>query len=211
MPPLSPRKAVLVEPPDNPSTRYTPERLLKWGQERAEAFIKANGLPPMQVFPTDKKDWVVGPCAYWRDSSCFICVEHCARPASGENDRRNWNWPGSVTDRTPYGVICHELGHHTDFHSSPQKDRGTYWGNASKEVFKASGEKAITSYEADDPHEWYAEMMRLFITNHALLYAIRPKTWDILCDMWKPVSDNDWETALGPDCPQRVLSIQEKR
>lgn len=205
MPPLSPRKTA-APMPDNPSTRYLPERLLKWGKERAEAFIKANGLPPMRVFSVDRKDWVVGACAYWRDNCCFICVDHCAKPAT-EGSPRAWSWPGAKIDRTPYGVICHELGHHCDVNAGLAQ-KGPYWGQYSQDVFDQSGEKGISGYEPDNPIEWFAEMMRLFITNHALLYWIRPKTWDLLSQRWKPVSDNDWETALGPDCPNRILKGQ---
>lgn len=42
-----------------------------------------------------------------------------------------------------------------------------------------SGELPITSY-APNPAEWFAEIFRLFVTNHGLLKQLRPKTYNIL-------------------------------
>ena len=52
----------------------------------------------------------------------------------------------------------------------------SYFGDYSLKLRRESGERQITSYCPNDA-EWFAEIMRLFITNHALLYTIRPKTW----------------------------------
>lgn len=193
-----------------PPGMYTTANLTTWGIMRADAFCKANRLPPMRVVLVPRAEWHVGACAYWRNSTCYICPELCSRPAAGEADRRNWNWPGAVTDRTPYGVICHELGHHADWHSSDPASRGPYWGMVCQQMLEASGEKAITSY-APNPAEWFAEMFRLFASNHALLYHVRRKTWDLMTARWEPVSDDDWRVALGPGVPDRIVATQLKR
>jgi hypothetical protein len=88
---------------------------------------------------------------------------------------------------------------------------GSYYGGYSVNVRRRSGEKRLTSYCPND-EEWFAEMFRLFVTNHALLHEIRPKTWDILIDDgWIPVSDSDWECALGRGCPDRIMRAAAKR
>jgi hypothetical protein len=205
--PRTPPPAVI---PDNPSTRYTPERLFKWGVQRADAFCLANGIRRMETKLYIKEEWLFSHvCAYWRDWTCHICLPHCGRPARGENDRRAWSWPGATTDRTPYGVVCHELGHHCDVLASTE--RGPYYGEYSQSVFTRAKEKAISGYEPNNPAEWFAEMFRLFVTNHALLLRIRPRTWEILMERWTPVSDHDWRVALGPDCPARIIKAQEKK
>jgi hypothetical protein len=193
----------------NPVTQYTPANLLNWGKMRAAAFCQANKLPSMQVVEVQPDDWHFDVCAYWRNSTCTICLKHCGRPA-GDRDTRNWSWPGAVTDRTPYGVVCHELGHHVDWHCSPAKTRGPYHGMICQKIMEQSGEKAITSY-CPNPAEWFAEMMRVFVTNHALLHAVRPKTWGLLADRWEPVSDVCWLKALGPGVPDRIIATQMKR
>lgn len=209
MPVPLPRTAPAVIP-DNPSTRYLPERLLKWGIERADAFCKANNVRRMEVVEHAKGEWHYRVCGYWRDWTCHICLPHCA-PVAKEGSPRQWSWPGGKIDRTPYGVVCHELGHHCDMLASPQNSRAAYHGGYSQEVFDRAKEKAISGYEPDNPVEWFAEMFRLFVTNHALLFHIRRRTWDILTERWRPVSDSDWVTALGPDCPGRILRSLEKR
>ena len=190
--------------------RMTPENLLAWGVMRADTFCKANDLPQMKVIQIEPKDWRVHACAYWRGGICKIQVNQCARPASGEHDRRNWNWPGSVTDRTPYGVVAHELGHHADWYKSPPNTRGRYSGSLSRSVFNQSGENPLTSYSPTH-EEWFAEMMRLFITNHALLHLIRPRTWGLLNQWFEPVSDLDWVKAMGPGVPARILETAVRR
>lgn len=190
---------------------YTPERLLKWGKMRADAFCKANGLPHMAITPVDPEGWHFDACAYWRASTCTICLRYCGRPAS-EAQTRNWSWPGAVTDRTPYGVVCHELGHHADYWTGRAGGYpvGKYFSAYGESVRKATREKPITSYCPNDA-EWFAEMFRLFVTNHALLFHVRPKTWGVLMERFVPVSDDDWQVCLGKGCPTRVLQRQLKR
>ena len=192
-------------------TLFTMERLLRWGEERSIAFCAANDIPQMRVCMTTRDDWRVGSCAYWRAGVAHVCVPACARWAGVERSR-NWNWPGAVTDRTPYGVVCHELGHHVDHYVSTRNGlrTGKYYGDYSASVYAQSGERAITSYCPNDA-EWFAEMFRLFVTNHALLYHIRPRTWDLLTDRFEPVSSPDWITALGPNVPERIIATQRRR
>ena len=91
---------------------------------RVSEFCWVNKIlvPTVRVVPLD--DWHVDACAYYRSNTesnrkwtkpgIDICLERCASPAT-EHQVRNWNWPGSTTDREPFGVLCHELGHHCDW------------------------------------------------------------------------------------------------
>ncbi len=164
----------------------------------------------MVVVP--RAEWVVSACAFYRPeghphAGIRVCLERCARPAR-EGDARNWNWPGSTTGREPFGVICHELGHHLDWTGS--EVRGRYFGDLSSRVRAASGEPPLTSYCPDDA-EWFAEMARLFVANHALLMIVRPRTWELLLERWAPVSGDDWEAELGDGVPPRVLTTLHRK
>ena len=153
-----------------------------------------------------KFDWVP---AYYRPQYIDICTTKCSFPAAPLRSR-NWNWPGATTDKTPYGVIAHELGHHVDWTVSEVKWR--YYGNFSKDLHAASGEPPITDYEADKFWEWFAECFRLFLTNAALLKLLRPRTYALLRARFEPVScESDWKSNLVGDPPERIVSnLQNK-
>lgn len=187
-------------------TRH-PKTLALLGVRRAELFCNANNVPLPTVNLVEYK-WTIRSCAYYRSNHIELCLPWCGHPCP-EANCANWTWPASVTDREPYGVLCHELAHHCDWTRSDIKSRRTYSGNYSVLIRKASGEKQLTGYVGNDPRdydaEWFAEMMRLFITNHALLKLVRPKTHALLMRDWKPVSSNDYLYELGTNCPARVL------
>lgn len=42
----------------------------------------------------------------------FVNAPHSAAPVQ-KPMMRSWSWPGWKTDRTPVGVVAHEVGHHT--------------------------------------------------------------------------------------------------
>lgn len=200
-----------------PSRPTQAERLYYRGCLRVRQFCKVNGLILPVITRVRKEDWHVSACAYyrpdtekmrkWTKTGINICLEECARPCS-ELQTRNWNWPGSTTDREPYGVVCHELGHHADWSKGVKK--WEYGSEYCEQVMKESGEDAITSY-CPNPAEWFAEIYRLWVTNHALLQYIRPKTWEILRRDWTPVSKDDWKEELGEDCPARVIKALERK
>lgn len=206
----------LPEAPSKPLP-LSPEGLYLRGLERCRLFCEANGLTMPTVTPCPKDGWHFSVCAYyrpetensrqWTSPGINICLPHCARPA-GHEMSRNWSWPGNTTDRTPYGVLCHELAHHCDWVTGAKK--WSYGSEYGETVMRVSGEAPISGYHPN-PAEWFAEMMRVFITNHALLYAVRPRTWDVLVERWRPVSNNDWITELTEDVPERVLRAAQKK
>ena len=175
------------------------------GRRRVEEFCLLNDLLIPSIYRVS--DWYFDACAYYRKCQIKIHLPKCAYPAT-EGQVRNWNWPGSVTDREPYGVLCHELGHHADCMVSDKV--GSYGGDYSVNLMAESGESPITSY-CPNPWEWFAEMFRLFVTNPALLMAIRPRTYQLLIQKFKAIDNPDWIKELGPNVPDRILNNLKKK
>jgi len=185
------------------------QHLYLQGCERVQLFCEVNGLSTPKIAAHEVEDWRVGACAYYRNDTIKICLSACATPCT-ESQSRNWNWPGSTTDREPYGVLCHELGHHCDRVSG--KRQWSYGSEYCQEVMKESREEPITSY-CPNPAEWFAEIFRLFVTNSALLKLLRPKTHAILLRKFKPVSNEDWVAELSTiyEAPPRILLNLKKK
>ena len=117
---------------------------------------------------------------------------------------RQWSYPGHTVDRTPYGVIAHELGHHVDgaHGSAPSREGyGARWRVETRE-------KPLTGYCRDD-NEWFAEMFRLFITNPNLLRLERPKTHALMMDQWSPAETRAWDVVLAS--APRQLELLRRR
>jgi hypothetical protein len=195
----------------DPPSDTSPQGLLARGIRRVTDFCALNGLAIPAVAAVGVGEWHFSACAYYRPTYIKICLPRCARPAVVDQVR-NWNWPGSVIDRTPYGVVCHELGHHADYCASEKKSR--YGGDYSIGLRKGSGEAALTGYCPDD-WEFMAEMFRVFVTNPALLARVRPVTYELLCRRWRPLDyltgPDDWLSVLGPGVPDRVVrSLRNK-
>ena len=167
------------------------KELLEQGKHVAQKFCTLNKLklPNIRVVP--QSEWrFKAACAYYRPTYIAICVEECATLGKAG---RSWSWPGNAVDRTPYGVIQHELGHHVDHKLST--DKGSYFGYYSKNLRKLSGEEPLTGYCPNDA-EWFAEIFRLFVTNSDLLRLIRPKAYAALIKVLNPVVTDPWRTVL---------------
>lgn len=207
-----------------------PHALMRLGVGRAEAFCRLNGLEVPAFRLIRKVDWYFDACAFYRpdesgnrylysslsDSALSakgygvginICLEHCGRPCPVAYSR-NWTWPGSTTDREPYGVILHELGHHVDWTVGDAK--GRYWSNYGTGMAAEADEPAISGY-APNPAEWFAEMFRLFLSNPDLLRILRPRTFALLSKRWKPVETRDWRAAMGTNAPPRVVKANQNK
>ena len=118
-----------------------------------------------------------------------------------------WSYPGYVIDRTPHGVLAHELGHHVDCTLSTKK--GSYGGDFSQQMRVKVNEPKLTNYCPND-WEWFAEMFRLFVTNSDLLRVVRPRTYSALCERFQPVITAGWRDVLR-DAPQRTIEQAAKK
>ena len=167
-------------------------RLFHAGYAVIHQFGIINGLTPspeINVYARSK--WLVGACAYYRQDQIAICLDACAPIGWGG---RALSYPGNISDRTPYGVLAHELGHHYDFYAGSK--RGDYWSEFSASLRVRTREKPITSYAPDDA-EWFAEIFRLFVTNPDLLRIIRPKTFEALLTRLTPLFSDTWQSRLA--------------
>lgn len=186
-------------------TYETKASLLQRGVELMQRFCALNSLsvPPVTTF--EPAAWRVNACAYYRPVEIHICPAKCAAIGFAG---MSWSFPGHSVDRTPYGVIAHELGHHVDMVRSTKRDR--YRGDFSIQLRQLSGhEVPLTSYCPDDG-EWFAEMFRLFVTNPDLLAKLRPRTHALLVERFQPAFDDSWRDRLDGAPDRTVLSIERK-
>jgi hypothetical protein len=201
----------------------TKKDLLEKGQKLVLKFCRKNGLSEPTFHQVVEGDWYFPsvPAFYRPDDKrtkllmtgsdsrmaekgygpgINFCLPKCNSPCSNLGGY-NWSWPGHISDKTPYGVMAHELGHHVDWHTGSVK--GVYYSEYGSELKKAAKEASLTSYNAE-PWEWFAEMFRLFVTNPDLLMRIRPRTYRWIRQDFKPVITDHWKVVLG-DCPGKIL------
>lgn len=151
------------------------QALLERGLETVQAFIKLNKVRPPKI--------VIRPirssCGLYERRAHRINVDPagCARIGRGG---MAWSYPGYKIDRTPFGVLAHELGHAVG--EDPQWRRLT-------------GEAPLTGYCPND-YEWFAEMFRLFVTNPMLLKKLRPATYKLMRTRFEPLHRKHWRVVL---------------
>lgn len=183
------------------------------GLRRVEAFCALNGLVRPAVHAVLRREWSVSACAYYRPDTprtrkwlstpgINLCIELCQVPC-GDAATRNWSWPASAVDREPYGVLAHELGHHVDWLAGERK--GAYYSEVCELVKTEAQEPGLTGYANENPAEWFAEAFRLYVTNHSLLRALRPRTHAALKRRWQALGPDDWLPPLGSNVPERVV------
>jgi hypothetical protein len=180
------------------------EQLFLAGGDLIEKFCSINGLSMPEIQKTAATEWQFGPCAYYRPTYIAICVSKCAVIGTAG---RQWSYPGYTVDRTPYGVLAHELGHHVDREMGVIK--GAYWSNFSKDMRATTREEQITSYCPNDA-EWFAEMFRVFVTNPDMLRILRPRTFDAIHRRFKPVESRAWRDVLQ-GAPDRTIVAAERK
>jgi len=161
--------------------------LLAAGTAHIKRWCGLNDVVMPHIVTYDGNEPTFGTCAYYRNGVINIWPEACA--AVGRAGRM-WSWPGYVVDRTPYGVLAHELAHHVD------KAHGPRGGIRAASWHRETGEAAITTY-APDVNEWFAESCRLYVTNPSLLCRLRPKMYDKLAAEWRMLAEcRDWKQVL---------------
>jgi len=177
--------------------------MLNAGVELLERFCAANDIPA-PILITDREDWPFSVCAFYRSGHIFINLKKCSGIGRGGPA---WSYPGHLVDRTPYGVLQHELGHYVDVRLSEVK--APYYGSHSLKVMVESGEPGVTTY-THNHGEWWAEAFRVFVTNPDLLNRLRPRTFDLIHARLKPVELRSWREVLE-DAPERTMSLCESR
>ena len=197
----------------------TKRLLFERGKAHVASWCALNGVEPPAIVESDDPK-TFDTCAYYRDGVVTICVDACAHVGTVG---RAWSYPGYVVDRTPYGVLCHELGHHVD------EAHGREGGVVSKPSFLAlcAGRveavpgfyykaidrlkdlEPITGYH-DNVLEWFAEAFRLFVTNPHLLKNLRPALYDAMKDRWtRPAEERTWPEVLA-NAPRQTQAALNK-
>lgn len=178
--------------------------LFERGLVTMAAFCARNFIDAPRVEVVPRSAPMFGTCAYYRAGVITICVDRCADVGTVG---RQWSWPGYVVDRTPYGVLQHELGHHVDMLRSIRRNK--YRGDFSMLLRKGSGEKPVTSYCPDDG-EWFAEIFRVYVTNPDLLRRMRPRVGAVLSTLFTPVYSDGWRDRLA-GAPERTLDAAARK
>jgi hypothetical protein len=177
----------------------TKDEMFQAGHELIYSWCEANCIVmPRVVKRAGKPDF--GVCAYYRDGQIDIWVDSCAGLGLAG---RQWSWPGYVVDRTPYGVLAHELGHHVEKAHGP---RGGYRSH----VWRPLDAKPLTGYCPND-NEWFAELFRLFVTNPDLFDRLRPKLSGLFFGDWpKLVEFRFWRDVLGAGAARQIAAAENK-
>ncbi len=180
------------------STHLRRSDLLELGRRHIDAWCGVNDIKAPIVNVRSGKP-TFGVCAYYRDGQIEIWPDSCA--AIGLVGRQ-WSYPGYVVDRTPYGVLAHELGHHVD------GQHGANGGQRSHE-WRPADPAALTGY-CPNNNEWFAELFRLFVTNPDLFRAVRPRIADRFFGEWPvEVETRPWSGVLA-DSPRHLQAASNK-
>ena len=116
---------------------------------------------------------------------CFVNVEQTKLCGA--------DWPAHPVDDTATGVTAHEVGHYV-----------WHWLQLRTEPWKKtlSGKRRTGKFESD-PEEAWAETIRLFILNPALVKAGLPKRWafitgpDVRLRPLPQLMKRGWRAVLG--------------
>lgn len=177
---------------------FTKQELFAMGKVRIAHWCELNGVDvPAVNERTGRPDF--GVCAYYRSGEIEIWVNACAGVGLAG---RQWSYPGYVVDRTPFGVLAHELGHHVDRQHGPA-------GGTLSHLWRALDAAPLTGYCPND-NEWFAELFRLFVTNPDLLRAVRPKIADLFFKEWpRMVERRTWREVLA-DSARHIAAATNK-
>jgi hypothetical protein len=183
----------------------TKDHLLASGSALVKTFCERNGLDEPAVRVYSSQEWRFDSvCAYYRPVAIHIAPSRCAHPGTAG---ASWSWPGYAVDRTPHGVMAHELGHHVDRVFSDVK--GAYGGDYSTRMREKTKEDKLTNYCPND-WEWFAEIFRLFVTNPDLLHALRPNAYAELRERLELIEMRPWTRVLA-DAPGRTIEQAWKK
>jgi hypothetical protein len=195
------------------------EEMFAAGVLLTEKFCTSNhlSLPTInRVHPSDRL-FQLNTCGYYRPYTISVMVEKCASRGTGG---ASWSCPGYAVDRTPYGVLQHELGHHVDTLKTGEVTTQDLMEKLySRKIFLQSKEQPLAKYLGTDTRaptffmEWFAENFRLYVTNPNLSLKVRPKFFMALwSDGIYPVIEKPWEEVLKENgAPERNFEQIRKK
>lgn len=179
-------------------SNYSKDELFELALEQITAFAELNKivLPYVNLAEASRliDDISYGCCRYIAfNNTIEICLPRCANTGNGG---RLMSSPGSKIDRTPFGVISHEMGHCV--HAKVVGERFSYDDLKPMRRLFVSPRERISGYEPNY-REGFAESMRLFINNPDLLKSACPERYSFIADKvgLKPIYDIYWETMLA--------------
>ena len=176
----------------------TKNDLFDAGMLRASDFLKRNRI----LIPIVRKSsslTATGDYTSAGGGKVRINVDRSATPTKNPDNYR-WSFPGYKIDRTPYGVVAHEFGHHVD----------ATLDFPSRRLPRGWKQKRISGYEPNNA-ESFAETMKLFITNPDLLRAGAPIRYRYLQKLdLVAVDDMPWRDVLaGHGANERLLDAAD--
>lgn len=185
---------------------YKKLSLFGLGASLSESFCRNNNIPvPEYRLQRLDSTGLYLPQTRTRKAQVLVDLEKTANPVENPGHMR-WSHPGWKTDRTAFGVVLHETGHHVDRvimeHVTKTKPirqdvHGAYASDRD-EWFEAHSGKRVSGYEPN-ASEAFAETMRLFIGNPDLLRRAIPSRYNYLCQVLRlqAVVPLDYKTAIG--------------
>lgn len=191
--------------------------LFKRGLKRASSWLERHNLPrPHRIFSSreEANRWrrhFMPPTWYGlylnerRSTALVVNVKRCR--VATRVPGWSWSYPGYKSDLTPYGVVCHEFGHHVDYVLGA---RGGLISN--RKIWKAvvANEEEVSGYEPNHA-EAFAEAFRLFLTNPSLLREGRPERWEFMTHTLglDPPNTTSWRIVLKHAHPQIVRAAEK--
>lgn len=167
---------------------YTKEDLFQDGLKLVLDILDLNRIPVPFI---GKR--TLNSAGLYNRGKCYVDVESCAKI------NPKFSYPNFSTNKTPQGVICHEIGHYL-----------TDACRIKVAELKKIKEPPITGY-APNIYEKLAEFLRVFITNPELLREARPKSYGFICKYIKPLDRGSALECLGEygEVPDEVLKRYE--
>lgn len=206
--------------------RWPRERLARVGRDVSFAWLALNRLPPPDRVYFDREsanqahreadryskgmlrpEWLGVYQRRWEGGWSAIAIDVAGAPLMRRvkcPTGNFWQAPGSYDDFTPFGTMCHEVGHHVDYTLHP---KGYSTKNKFEEVVLHEEDISRIEHSAT---EAFAEAIRLFIANPCLLRDGRPERYEYLTKKvgLKPLHEAPWRVVLSKS-GKRIQSAVE--
>ena len=161
-------------------------------------FVIANNVIMPEIVFTEKSEPKSVYCGLYYPSKKLIIIDmkKCRPPT--KTPGYAWSYPGYKADKTPYGVLLHEFGHHI-YHTH----------KLSAVLCVLSKKEKVSSYEPTFD-ERAAETFKLFLGNPDLLRVLCPQRYKTLVDLgFTPVIHKTWQQVLEGAHPKYKQTIEK--